>query len=73
MLLGAYFWGYAITSIPNGILTDKFGYAKANIGWVFFVCAILTALMPIAAESLTICLVLRFVLGFVSVGFGFGM
>lgn len=67
LLLGAYFWGYAITSIPSGILIDKFGYAKANIGYAFALCTVLVALSPVLAMSFVATLVQRFALGFVSV------
>lgn len=67
LLLGAYFWGYTITSIPSGILVDKFGYAKAKIGYVSAVCTVLVALSPVLAESFAVTLVLRFFIGFISV------
>lgn len=67
LLLGAYFWGYTITSIPSGVLIDKFGYAKANIGFVFALCTVLVALSPVLAVSFAATLVQRFAIGFISV------
>lgn len=67
LLLGAYFWGYAITSFPCGILADKYGFAKNNIFYAYVASVILTCLAPIAAASFAWSLTLRFALGFVTV------
>lgn len=67
-MLGAYFWGYALTSIPVGVLTDKYSFAKANIGYSFAVSVLLTVVAPWSASSLLCTIVLRFLMGLASGG-----
>lgn len=67
LLLGSYFWGYALTSIPTGILCEKYG-GKGVVTWIFGVCVLLTALMPVLAQlPFWVSCVMRFLIGFVSV------
>lgn len=71
LLLGAYFWGYAITSIPTGILCEKYG-GKDVVTYIFGLCVLFTALMPVLAQfPVWLMCVMRFLIGFVSVGFFF--
>lgn len=65
--MSAYFYGYAITSIPLGILVDKYGFAKAIIGWGFALSVLMTVAAPFAAESFVMTVVLRVGIGLVSV------
>lgn len=69
-MLGAYFWGNTLTSIPNGLLIDKYDWAKNSIGSAFVVAIIVTAIAPMAAASLLATIALRFILGMVTSGFG---
>lgn len=48
-LLGAYFWGYLITQIPGGILSEWFG-ARHVIGLSTGFSAIATLLTPASAQ-----------------------
>lgn len=67
MMLGSFFWGNAITSIPFGIVCQKYG-GKNVITYLFTVCVILTALTPVLAQiSFWISCVNRFFIGFASV------
>lgn len=67
-MLGAYFWGYALTSIPVGVLTDKYSFAKANIGYSFLASVVLTVVAPYASTSLLATITLRFLMGLASGG-----
>lgn len=67
ILLGAYFYGYAIASIPHGLLVDKFGYTKATIGWAFIISIAMTIAAPLSVDTYALLVVLRFIMGFVSV------
>uniref|UniRef100_T1PC44 Major Facilitator Superfamily protein n=1 Tax=Musca domestica TaxID=7370 RepID=T1PC44_MUSDO len=48
MLLGAFFYGYMITSLPAGMLAENFG-GKRVAGYSCLFAGILTALTPLAA------------------------
>uniref|UniRef100_A0A1B0G4N9 Uncharacterized protein n=1 Tax=Glossina morsitans morsitans TaxID=37546 RepID=A0A1B0G4N9_GLOMM len=48
LLLGAYFYGYMLTSIPGGILAENFGGTRV-LGYSFLLTGVLTALTPAAA------------------------
>lgn len=48
LLLGAYFYGYLITSLPGGVLAERFG-AKRIAGWFLMAGAALTALTPVVS------------------------
>ncbi|XP_073813936.1 sialin [Musca autumnalis] len=48
MLLGAFFYGYMITSLPAGMLAENFG-GKRVAGYCCLLAGILTALTPLAA------------------------
>lgn len=43
VILSSFFWGYAVTQIPAGALSKRFG-PKVILGWSFFVASILTVL-----------------------------
>lgn len=49
LLLGAYFWGYLVTSLPGGILAEWLG-GRAVVGYAMAGSAVFTALTPIAAD-----------------------
>ncbi|XP_075165435.1 sialin [Haematobia irritans] len=49
LLLGAFFYGYMITSLPAGMLAENFG-GKAVAGYSCLLAAVLTALTPVAAS-----------------------
>lgn len=65
-LLGAYFYGYMITSLPAGMLAENFG-GKPVAGWSCLGAAALTALTPLAAAwDKWAVFALRFLIGFLS-------
>lgn len=66
-ILGAFFYGYAISSIPFGILVDKYGFAKANVGWGFVIGILMTFGTVFAADTFGLMVALRFLLGLASV------
>ena len=66
-MLGAYFYGYLITSLPAGMLAENFG-GKAVAGYSCLLAGILTALTPLAAAwDKWAVWVLRFLVGFFTV------
>lgn len=46
VILGAFFWGYVITHIPGGILSEKFG-GKYTLGLGILSTAIFTIITPV--------------------------
>ncbi|XP_058831302.1 sialin isoform X2 [Topomyia yanbarensis] len=48
LLLGAYFYGYLMTSLPAGVLAERFG-GRRLVGYTLSFSALLTALTPLAA------------------------
>lgn len=48
MLLGAYFWGYLLTSLPGGILAEWLG-GKAVVGYTMGLSGVLAAFTPYSA------------------------
>lgn len=46
VILGAFFWGYVITHIPGGILSEKFG-GKYTLGLGILSTAIFTVITPV--------------------------
>ncbi|KAL9915576.1 sialin isoform 1-T2 [Glossina fuscipes fuscipes] len=65
LLLGAYFYGYMLTSIPGGILAENFGGTRV-LGYSFLLTGVLTALTPAAAAlNKWAVFVLRFSQGFI--------
>ncbi|XP_058462887.1 sialin-like [Malaya genurostris] len=48
LLLGAYFYGYLLTSLPAGVLAERFG-GRRLVGYTLSFSAFLTALTPLAA------------------------
>lgn len=49
LLLGAYFWGYLVTSLPGGLLAEWLG-GRAVVGYTLMGSVVCTALTPIAAD-----------------------
>jgi MFS transporter, ACS family, solute carrier family 17 (sodium-dependent inorganic phosphate cotransporter), other len=49
-LIGAYFWGYLVLSLPAGMLAEWFGGTAMN-GWTLLVSGVITALSPMAAAA----------------------
>ena len=49
-MLGSYYYGFMLTQIPGGILSEKFG-AKWIMGIMTFFAGILTLFHPLAARS----------------------
>ena len=49
ILLGAYYYGYVITQLPAGFLSDRYG-AKWIFGVSMFVTGLLSLLIPFAAR-----------------------
>lgn len=49
LLIGAFFWGYFITTLPGGILSEWFG-GRCVVGFALLLSGLLTAVTPIAAE-----------------------
>lgn len=67
ILLGAYFWGYALTSIPTGILCEKYG-GKDVVTYIFATCVVLTALGPMMSHfPVWVSCIMRFLVGLTSV------
>lgn len=46
--MGAYFWGYLTTSLPAGMIAEKFG-GRGVVGYALLLSGCFTALSPIAA------------------------
>jgi ACS family sodium-dependent inorganic phosphate cotransporter len=64
-ILGCFFWGYLLTQIPGGRLSELFG-PKRIIGGGLLTASLLTILTPLASYSNYYCLlVVRVVLGVV--------
>ncbi|XP_055858837.1 sialin [Episyrphus balteatus] len=64
LLLGAYFYGYLITSLPGGMLAERYG-GKAVAGYSSIFSAVLTALTPLAASwGIWAVFAVRFAIGF---------
>ncbi|XP_063913962.1 sialin-like [Zophobas morio] len=62
-IFGYFFWGYIITQIPGGRLSEKLG-AKIVVGTGLLAASLLTLLTPVAAHLGHFCLVVdRFCLG----------
>lgn len=67
MVLGSYFWGYLLTSLPGGILADYFGGTRL-VGFSVLLSAVLTAFCPAAAGlHYGVLIADRFILGFLAV------
>lgn len=48
LILGAYFYGYLVTSLPAGVLAERFG-GRNLVGSMLAISALLTAFTPLAA------------------------
>lgn len=48
-MLGSYFWGYLVTSLPGGMLAESLG-GRNVVGYTMALSAVITALTPIAAD-----------------------
>ncbi|XP_052770879.1 sialin-like [Mya arenaria] len=63
LILGSFFWGYIATQLPGGWLAGRFG-GKHLFGLSMLVCALVTLIMPFAARtSVIFLLVLRVIAG----------
>lgn len=66
-MLGAYFWGYLLTTLPGGILAEWCG-GRAVVGYSIGASAIVTALIPFGAQlSFWAVYALRALTGFLGV------
>ncbi|WP_434670998.1 MFS transporter (plasmid) [Klebsiella sp. B345] len=61
MLMSAYSLGYALVSLPGGMLSDRFGYKKVILGCMI-ISAIVCAVFPFASV-LILFILIRFLLG----------
>lgn len=67
MLLGSYFWGYLVTSLPGGMLAEWLG-GKSVVGYTMAASAVVTALIPVSARfSYWLVYALRLVTGILAV------
>lgn len=67
LLLGSFFWGYTIASIPCGLLSARTS-SRMLLTYSFLLCAFLTALGPLGASlSYWMLFSLRMLLGIFSV------
>uniref|UniRef100_A0A182PVE8 Major facilitator superfamily (MFS) profile domain-containing protein n=1 Tax=Anopheles epiroticus TaxID=199890 RepID=A0A182PVE8_9DIPT len=65
-ILGAYFYGYLLTSLPAGPLAERYG-PRRLVGYSFVLCAFVTALFPLFAAIDVWCVIAgRFLIGFLS-------
>ena len=60
--MSSFFYGYALTQIPGGYLSTKFG-GRYVFGIPIFIAAILTLLTPMAADNIWVLMGLRFIEG----------
>ena len=66
-ILASFFYGYIVTQIPGGLLSDRFG-GRRVFGIGVFIAAITTLLFPVCARtSVVLVYVLRVVLGLATV------
>jgi MFS family permease len=49
-ILGSFFWGYVLTQLPGGLLSQRYG-GKWVVGLGLLLTAILTLFIPVAARS----------------------
>lgn len=49
IILSAFYWGYAITHLPGGMLAEKFG-GKYTLAFGMLSTAIFTLLTPVCVE-----------------------
>lgn len=67
MMLGSYFWGYLVTTLPGGLLAETYG-GRAVVGWSMAISVVLTVLVPITAQfSYWAVIALRFLTGVAAV------
>lgn len=50
VILGAFFWGYVLTHVPGGILSEKFG-GKYTLGLGILSTAIFTIITPVTIHA----------------------
>ncbi|XP_046751246.1 putative inorganic phosphate cotransporter isoform X2 [Diprion similis] len=64
LILSSFYWGYVLTHIPGGVMSEKFG-GKYSLGLGILSTGILTLLTPVAVESggAPALIVLRFFMG----------
>lgn len=64
LVLGSYFWGYVLTSLPGGMLAERWG-PRHIIGWTQLLSGLLTLAHPVVASwHLGAFITLRFLVGF---------
>ncbi|GLV46734.1 uncharacterized protein CBL_13507 [Carabus blaptoides fortunei] len=64
LILGAYFWGYILTSIPGGLLAERWG-PRMVVGIASFLSGVLTIITPVAATvHYDLVITIRFLTGF---------
>lgn len=67
LILGSYFWGYILTSIPGGLLAEQFGPVR-TIGITTILSGALTLLIPLGASfHYGVVIAARFLTGALSV------
>lgn len=64
VILSSFFWGYVVTHLPGGILSEKFG-GKYSLGLGILSTAIFTLLTPIAVKwgDATALIIIRILMG----------
>ncbi|XP_053389175.1 sialin-like [Mercenaria mercenaria] len=63
LILGSFYLGYALTLLPSGWLSGRYG-GKHLFGWSMFVCAVATLFTPLAARtSVVVLIVIRVLTG----------
>ena len=63
LILSSFFWGYLVTQVPGGWMSEKFG-SKLVWGWFMFATIIASFFMPIAARiSPILFIILRIIQG----------
>ncbi|CAG5074045.1 Similar to slc17a7: Vesicular glutamate transporter 1 (Xenopus tropicalis) [Cotesia congregata] len=71
-ILSSYFVGPLLSSVPSGMLAEKFGGARVA-GYATLIPALLNLLMPVAAKwHYSVVIILRFLMGFSGVSGPFG-
>lgn len=67
LILGSYFWGYIVTSIPGGLLAERFGPVR-TIGITTILSGALTLLIPLGASfHYAVVIAARFLTGLLGV------
>lgn len=61
-MIGSYFWGHILVTLVSGIFAEKYGPRKIG-GFGFIIGALLSAMIPTAAEHFWLIVTIRFLLG----------